>query len=140
MPYESVSHTADLALRVWAPTRDALFGEAARALAHAMTDPAFVESRESRPVICEADQIDILLHDFLAEVLFLFDARRWLVAGADVAVTPGEAGWRLRASLRGEPFSPGRHPVRHVVKAVTYHQLAVAARHDRWEATVVFDI
>lgn len=140
MPYESVCHTADLAFRVWADSRDALFAEAARALAHAMTDPARVEPREARRVICEADDVDVLLHDFLAEVLFQFDARRWLVAEAVAAVTPGEAGWHLEAHLRGEPYAADRHSIVNVIKAVTYHQLAVTVRDDRWETTVVFDI
>ncbi len=140
VPYESVSHTADLAFRVWADSRDALFGEAARALTHAMTAADNVEPRETRHVTCEADDIDVLLHDFLAEVLFQFDARRWLVAEVSAVVTPGGVGWHLEAHLRGEPYASDRHPILNVIKAVTYHQLAVTVRDSRWETTVVFDI
>lgn len=140
MPYEPISHTADLACRVWAPSRDRLFDEAVRALTDLLTGYTPVEPRDERSVRCEADDLDVLLHELLAEVLFLFDARRWLTASASASVAPGPTGWRVDARLRGEPFAPDRHAIANVIKAVTYHQLSVVSTGDRWEATIVFDI
>lgn len=140
MPYEPISHTADLACRVWAPSRDGLFGEAVRALTGLLTGQAPVGSLDERVVVCDGDDLDVLLHDLLAEVLFLFDAQRWLTASASAAVTPSPTGWRVEARLRGEPFAPDRHTIANVIKAVTYHQLSVFSTGDRWEATIVFDI
>ncbi len=140
MPFEPISHTADLACRVWAPSRDGLFDEAVRAVTGLLTGQASVEPLGDRFVTCDADDLDVLLHDLLAEVLFLFDAHRWLAADARATVTGTAGRWRVEARLRGEPFAPDRHPIATVIKAVTYHQLSVSSAGDRWEATVVFDI
>ena len=44
------------------------------------------------------------------------------------------------ATLRGEPRDALRHPLKLLIKAVTYHGLHVVETDDGYEATVVFDI
>jgi SHS2 domain-containing protein len=46
----------------------------------------------------------------------------------------------LHATLHGEPRDPARHPWRLIVKAVTYHRLAVQPSAAGWEARVFLDI
>lgn len=140
MPYEFLAHTGDIAVEVWADSLADLFAESARAFAAALTDVARVEARESCLVTCEAGELDVLLHDFLSDLVFQFDTRRWLPAEARVTLVRAEHHWRLDAQLRGEPYCEHRHPLQALIKAVTYHQLAVTPLAAGWEATIVFDI
>jgi SHS2 domain-containing protein len=40
----------------------------------------------------------------------------------------------------GEPRDPKRHPWTLILKAVTYYELRVEQRNDRWESQVFLDI
>ncbi len=140
MPYVFVPHTGDLAVAVEAASLPGLCADAAGALTAAITDPALVRPAEARAVRLAAPEPERLLHDLLSEILYLFDAGRWLTGRADVALTGDGDAWQLDATLWGEPFDAGRHPVRTLVKAVTYHQLAIVHGEGGWRTMVVFDI
>jgi SHS2 domain-containing protein len=140
MPYVFVPHTGDLAVQVEAATLPGLCADAVGALAAAITDPALIRLAEARTVHVDAPDEERLLHDLLSEVHYLFDAGRWLTGRADVALTGGADAWHLDARLWGEPYDAGRHPVRAVVKAVTYHQLAIVHGEAGWRTMVVFDL
>ena len=75
--------------------------------------------------------------------------------GHDALSTPGDRGdhprdlrahrglrdqYVIAGTLRGEPRDPSRHPLKLLIKAVTYHGLHVAETRDGYEATVIFDI
>ena len=81
-----------------------------------------------------------MLVDFLSELLYRFDTRGWLTRAAQVEVRELDGGWELQGMLVGENHDPDRHPIRVLIKAVTYHQLKIVQRDDVWQANVVFDI
>jgi SHS2 domain-containing protein len=135
--FEFFEHTADLGLRIRAPTLDALFSEAACALFAAIVeDPAAVEPRQSIDVQLAGDDRAYLLFDWLAELLYHFDAEHLLFA--QFAVRVGDAG--LSATAWGEPLDRARHVLSHEVKAITYHGLKVERTADGWLAEVIVDI
>lgn len=135
--FELFDHTADLGLRVVAPDLNTLFAEAGQALFAAMVQqPEQVRPEVSTSVQLQADCLDDLLYDWLAELLYLFDTRRLLPCRFEVAVS----GTCLRAELRGEPFDPDRHELATEVKAVTYHGLKVVKQADGWLAEVIVDL
>ena len=140
MVIETFDHTGDIGVRVSAPALGELFGEAARALTDAITEVSAVEPRESRQVQVAASELDLLLLDFLSEVLFRFDSESWLTRRAEVAIEHSGSPLSLRATLHGETLDPSRHGVKVLVKAVTYHELRVERIGDVWRATMVFDI
>jgi SHS2 domain-containing protein len=48
---------------------------------------------------------------------------------------------RLAATARGETYDPERHPIKVLIKGITYHGLEVVEGADgRWRARVIFDI
>ena len=51
-----------------------------------------------------------------------------------------DGGWELDGTLVGERHDPARHPVKILIKAVTYHGLQVVRLEGTWTASVVFDI
>jgi SHS2 domain-containing protein len=84
--FEFVSHTADIAVRLRGATREGLFEAAARALTEALTERAAVRAETTRHVELAARELDLLLVDWLDELLFLFEIEGFLVRDSEVAI------------------------------------------------------
>jgi SHS2 domain-containing protein len=135
--YEAFEHTADVGLRVWAPTVEDLFSAAAAGLIDTLLDPATVRRRESRPVCVQAPDQEGLLVGWLEELVFAFDAESFAPASAHVD-SIGDS--ELLGHIWGEVFDPERHAVRKVVNAVTYHELQIVRTDRGYEVRVVLDV
>jgi len=140
MSYRFLDHTGDVAVRVRAASLGALFAEAASALTATLVEGGDVRPVARCDVSLEAGSPDLLLVDWLSELVYRFDVERFLVARADARVTRTGGAWRLESAVFGEPLDETRHHVRVPVKGVTYHQLAIAEVDGAFETTVVFDI
>ncbi len=140
MSFDFFDHTGDVGIRVTAPTAEALFAEAARAFTAVLTDPERVRPAEQHGLSLEAPALDLLLADWLGELLHLFETRAFLVHRATATVVRGPDRCRLTALVAGEPFDPARHAVNVLVKGVTYHQLSVEEVGAEWRARVILDI
>jgi SHS2 domain-containing protein len=140
VPFEFFDHTGDIGVRLTAPTLGGLFETGAAALTAVLTDPASVRRRVSETVDVGAPDLDLLLVDWLNELLYRFEARNLLVAAAEVAVRLDGEGCRLQGRVHGEPFDPAVHDISLLVMAVTYHGLHVTETPEGWEATVILDI
>lgn len=142
--HRPLDHTADAGVEIDAPTRESLFAEAAVALADTLTPIAGVGVSIERQLEVSAADDELLLVDFLNEILFLFETEGLLVAEATVRLEGGEGDRRppvkLRAVLRGERYDERKHPLRSLVKAVTYHGLRVWREDERWTGRVLFDL
>ncbi len=135
--YDIIEHTADLGIRVTAPSLAGLLADAARGLTAVIAGDA----EQIRPVVAETFVVTgtdpaWLLCDWAAEVLAAFELRRMLFCEFDVTVD--DAG--LRATARGERYEPSRHVLAHEVKAVTQHELLVRETVTGWEAFFIVDI
>jgi SHS2 domain-containing protein len=140
MSYEFFNHTGDIGAVVTGRTLDELFAAAAAAFTDSITPLDGIEPRRPEELDVSAPELDLLLVDFLSELLYRFDTRSWLTREAQVDVRERDGGWQLEGTLLGEKHDPARHPVRVLIKAVTYHQLEVVQREGRWTAKMVFDI
>lgn len=135
--YEFFEHTADLGLRVRAPTLDELFVEAARALfAAILDDPSQAAPREAISVRLEETDRELLLFDWLNMLLFRFETEHRVFGRFEAHVADG----RLEATAWGEMLDPARHALNHEVKAITYHGLRVEPDADGWLAEFIVDI
>lgn len=135
--YELFEHTADLGLRMRAESLDELFSEAGRALFSVIVaNFDAVEPVQELTFHLEGSRRDDLLFDWLAELLYTFDARHVLLS--DFRVEVQESG--LAATARGEPYDPHRHELDMEVKAITYHGLKVEQEADGWLAEVIVDL
>lgn len=142
MSVRFLDHTADVGVEITAASLDALFAEAAAALAEVVTDRATVRPSLKRRFELAAPDLETLLVDWLGELVYVFEVDRQLFRDAEVTVHEGEGnGPRLEAVARGEPYDPERHPVKVLVKAVTHHRIEVSCRPDAsWFGRVIFDI
>jgi SHS2 domain-containing protein len=142
MSWTVLEHTADLGIVVQAASLEELFADAAAGLCDTITERSAVLLRHQQECELVSPQLDLLMVDWLDELLFLVDSRGDLVGDAAVTLEGDEEeGWRLRAVLRGEPSDAARHPQKVQVKAITYHGLEVARESNgAWRAQVIFDI
>jgi len=129
---------ADCALEVEGGDLNDLFATSAAALAALMVDPATVPKTIEREVTLEAEAYDLLLYDWLAELIFRKDRDREIFPTADVAVAGGKPA--LTARLRGAPIDDERMALRNDPKAVTLHAFSLEQTVDGWRARVVIDI
>jgi SHS2 domain-containing protein len=140
MSYHFLDHTGDVAVRLRAASLDALFADAARALTATLTETADIKPVVRLELSLEAASLDLLLVDWLNELVYRFDVDRLVVAHADTCVREAGDAWCVDATVSGEPLDEARHSVRALVKGVTYHQLSIGEANGTFEVTVVFDV
>ncbi|MBN1121774.1 MAG: archease [Anaerolineae bacterium] len=134
MFWEEISHTADLSLHVWGEDLRALFENAARGVLDLMggKPDEHLPMIEKSYDLCAPDW-ETLLVDWLTELLYLAEDEGVLVS----TVTVTEVGdLCLRASVSGWPG--GRYDK--LIKAVTYHDLAIVPTERGYEVVIVFDV
>jgi SHS2 domain-containing protein len=132
---------ADAAFRAEEADLEELFRTAWRATLELMLpDPATLRARERRRIELANPALDLLLFDFLGELIYYKDAAGLLLGLERLAVREGPGGYRLEAEAAGEAADPARHALGVDVKAVTLHRLAVERTPRGWQATVVLDV
>jgi SHS2 domain-containing protein len=122
--FEIFDHTADVGVRAWGPDLPTTFAQAARGVSSLLVPLDTIREATTRELSVAAGDPESLLVAWLDELLFVFETEGLIFARFDVALpTPTT----LTATAHGEPFDPARHRGGVVVKAATYHQIAVDA-------------
>ncbi len=80
-----------------------------------------------------------MLHDFLLEILFLFEVKNLGFKNFNVVITENSEHI-LSAELFGEKYSQEKHGRVCEIKAVTYPGLFVGEKEGKWIAEVLCDI
>jgi SHS2 domain-containing protein len=143
MPYEYLDDLAIADIAFVATGRDLpeTFVAAAAATLNVMIEnPQDVEPRERRDLSCENEALDLLLFDFLNELIYYKDAERLMLRVRDVSIAGQDGAYRLEALAEGETLDPTRHEQRADVKAVTLHKFSLEQVPEGWKATVILDI
>ena len=143
MPYNYLEDigTADIAFEATGRDLRELFIAAADATTNVMVDNLdAIESRETRQIELASDSIEMLLFDFLQELIYFKDASRLLLRARSVQITQKEEGYFLKASVAGEQLDATRHHQRADVKAVTLHGFFVEKDDGGWRTRVLLDI
>ena len=143
MPYHYLEDigTADIAFEATGCDLSELFRDAADATMNVMIDNLqAIEPRENRHIELSSDEIDMLLFDFLQELIYFKDAERLLLRVRDTRIEQRDGNYFLKAETAGEPLDAARHHQRADVKAVTLHGFSVEKEDDGWKARVLLDI
>jgi len=129
--FKEIDNTADAALHIWGSTLPALFQQAALglfALAGARTEGT---STIFKTINLDADDMEILLINFLSELLF------YLNNGILFQVD------RLKINehhLEGRLAGGKVLDMRREIKAITYHQMKIIQTADQFQTDIVLDI
>ncbi len=127
---------ADVAVEVWANTIEDLFKDSALAVSEVMVDTKTVEPRIEREIILSSDSIEMLLFDFLSEVVYFKDAEQLLFSRFEVEIFDSN----LKGKFWGEEIDREKHALRIDVKAVTLYRFNVRNENGVWRAEFVLDI
>lgn len=136
MAFRLVDDAAGIGVELSATTLHGLMEAACEAFTASLTRLDSVEPRQAEELEVDAPDLETLLADCLSELLYRFDARRWLTRFAEIEVHEKDGGWSLEGTLRGErhePHVPSTHPD---VGAITLEGLRVGRAGDGWRATV----
>ena len=128
---------ADVGIRGWGPTLEAAFRQTGLGLFALMAEPESVKEQEPREVRAQGDTREALLVNWLNDCLYLHDVEGFLARRIDLVVFEER---RLHSILCGEEVDRTRHKLGTVVKAATYHQLAIRPTDGGWEIRVILDI
>jgi SHS2 domain-containing protein len=131
---ELLSHTAEVKLRVRAPSLGELAAEAGRALGalELGTTPPLAGG-PWRQLEIRAPDREALLVEWLNELIYLAETERWV--GVEFEVRGAED---MVLSMRARGMVVDEPPAR--VKADTFHGLKIKATQQGLEADVVFDV
>jgi SHS2 domain-containing protein len=143
MPYRYLEEvgTADIAFEATGRDLTELFTAAADATVNVMIDNLdAIEPRETRKIELSSDKIDMLLFDFLQELIYFKDAKRLLLRVREAQIEHKNEEYFLKTKVAGEQLDDARHQQRADVKAVTLHGFSVEKRNDNWKAKVLLDI
>jgi SHS2 domain-containing protein len=137
--YELFDHTADVGVRVYAATMAGLVEPATGGLYEVIGElvAAVTGSGEQASFEMAGDEPPVMLRDYLAEVLQLFETGKRMVTAVNVAEFSER---RLAVAVETRPLDAERSEYAREVKAVTYHELRIRPLEDGFEATYIVDI
>jgi SHS2 domain-containing protein len=138
--FETFDHTADMGIRVFAPTMTGLIEPATQGMYSLIGELALLESTgvdrlEFQP--CEDSEPAFLLRDYLDRLLYEFECRHRVAESASVQEF---STLRLSVDVAWRLVDPQHSIYYREVKAITYHDLAIREIPGGYEATVIVDI
>ena len=135
--WETFPHGSDIGVRGFGGSVAEAFANAAMALTSVATAPELVRPRQRVEIACAAPDREILLLDWLNQLITRMSADRLLFGRYEVEVEHD----RLTAVAFGEPIDRARHEPAVEVKGATLTGLRVARDPDgRWRAECIVDV
>ena len=141
MPYKHTDSntTSDIGLIVTGKDLPQLLADAAIGLIAVIAEPSELVEKDEFEIDLAEDTIEDLYFSWLSEIIYLKDARNFLVCRCEIEVDVSEP-FRVTGKVIGDIIDKTRHTLKVDVKAVTYYKLRVEKINDNWEAEVVLDL
>lgn len=131
--------TADVAIESRGDTLEELFTASAMATFEVMADISGIRPEIKKALHLENSEIDGLLFDWLAELIYLKDSEFMLFGKYDIKITKN-TNYQLDAEILGEEINQSKHDLRCDVKAITFHLFKVYENDGKWIARFILDI
>jgi SHS2 domain-containing protein len=135
--FEILEHPSDLGIEARGATMEEAFQHAAFGLMSIIAGSSKIEANEKRLISIQARDRENLLVRWLSEILYLYDAEKFLTADTKVERMNNTS---LNATILGQQFDASKHELKLDVKAITYHNLMVEHLNDIWITRVFVDI
>ncbi len=142
MPYRHLDLSiSDVAFSAWGNTVEQMFLAATEATLSLMLEkPEAVGKKESVRIQLKEKNIEMLMFNYLQELVFYKDTRQLLLKAAELTVHKGKGNFILKGTLAGEKINPKKHNLHVDIKAVTLYKFRVEAKNNKWQTTVVLDV
>ncbi|ODS30514.1 MAG: hypothetical protein SCARUB_04368 [Candidatus Scalindua rubra] len=131
--------TADVAIESRGDTLEELFRASAIATFAVMVDIRGVQPKVKKEIHLENREIDKLLFDWLAEIIYLKDSEFMVFSKFDIDIKKN-SNYYLNAEVFGEEINQSEHELRCDVKAITFHLFDVYEKDGKWISRFVLDI
>ena len=130
---------ADVAFEAYGKTLEEMFESAGLAVTNTMVkDLSAIEPKIKKEFTVKSDKIDMLLFDFLQEIVFYKDSEKLLLGKFKLKVD--EEKCEVSCVAEGEELDIKKHDLTVDVKAVTFHKFEVEKTDDGWKSQVILDI
>jgi len=135
MAYRFLEHMADVKFSADGPTIEEMFISAADALNETIRGDIKILEQEKKSFEVEGKDRESLLYNFLEEFLFLLDSEDFLTARIESVEIKEN---KLNCVVVGD--SAEKYKFTNDVKAVTYNDMFVREKGERFECQVVLDV
>ncbi len=136
-PFEILEHPADIGFRAYGRTLPELFENSALAMLSIRAEVEDVKPKLQMPFTAEGTDYEVLLVNFLSQILSFVDGTAMGFRGVKVTGLSETAVSYVAVGSMGDR---NMHRVKLIVKGVTYHQLKISKTSAGFEATVYLDI
>jgi SHS2 domain-containing protein len=143
MPYLFLEDlaTADVAFEATGADLEEVFVAAAEATVNTMVDRLdSISPNSQRRIDLSHSELDLLLFNYLQELIYYKDAEGLLLFPQKVKVHQEEGRFILCSTVAGEEIDSSRHEQRADVKAVTLHCFELKKTLEGWKAIVILDV
>jgi len=130
--FKEIEHTADYALYVWGQDLPELFLDAARGM-NALTGGQPGQPAVTREIALEASDLETLLVGWLEELAFLMEVEGEIF---DRFTLSELSPTSMSVQISGGPAEN----VDKLIKAITFHELAIQQTAEGYQTTIVFDV
>ena len=132
---------ADIAFQASGNTLEEVFQVSGDATINAMIENIEeIQPKETRNFHIENDELDLLLFNFLQELIYYKDSELLLLRTQEIKIYEENGQHQLNAVMIGEKLDRDRHEQRVDVKAVTLHRFKLEKTAEGWTALVILDI
>jgi len=131
--------TADVAIESRGDTLEELFTASAMATFEVMADTGGIQPEIKKTLRLENSEVDGLLFDWLAEIIYLKDSASMLFGKYNLKITKN-TNYQLDAEMLGEEINQSKHDLRCDVKAITFHLFEVYQKEGKWISRFILDI
>jgi SHS2 domain-containing protein len=139
--FEFLEHTADVFIAAHGRTLTEAFENAALAMFEVMTDTDKIEQIEEDLLEVEAEDEYALLYSWLEALLVKFETKNLLFSKFHISsFEENDEGFKIKASIWGEKFSPEKHIQKVAVKAATYHRMEIIQEEQKVTLEFILDI
>lgn len=136
-----LDHTADVLFTAEADDLSELFEQCGLAVEETQVELSLIEAKKTVKIKLEHRNVEMLLFNFLEELLFYKDAEQLLFSEFKATVREKPAGgYTLECTASGEKLDPEKHQPKVDVKAITMHMFEVKKTQEGWKAQVLVDI
>ena len=136
--YERIDHTADIGIRVYAPSLKKLFENAARAAFDVIAKPfrtTTPNDSKTFKIQLKENNTEELLVRWLGELISLSDWKKIIFTEFNIM---DFSETEIRAAVKGFPRKD--FTILTEIKAVTYHELKIKKEKSRYAVQIIFDV
>ncbi len=130
---------SDFAFEVMADSLTELFRGAGVAMMEAMIDVKELKAEKVWEFSLEADTLELLLFDFLGELVFVKDVDAALFNDYEIKIEEDE-DFKLSCKAFGSDIDYEKYEILTDVKAITMHKFVLEERNDEWYCHVIVDL